>query len=99
MVPSLPTMAFKTLQLCPAPPGWYTVYQDDDKVAFEAIAFWALCENEKGETITLPVGPTDFNDMKPGIFSPYTDAPASNFLGIRAPHETAADWQARAAKK
>jgi hypothetical protein len=86
----------RTLQLCPATPGWFVVYEQDGEPDLAPIAFWALCETEDDEgTVTLPVTASDFVDSRPGVYLP-VDPLVSNLLGIMGPDGKKEDWVTQA---
>ena len=90
----------RTLQIVAAPSGWFEVFYDEDgSASFDAIAFWALCQDAAGDTVVLAATPVDFNDGVPGVCCHTSNDRGSNLVGYMAPGDEKADWEARAKKK
>jgi hypothetical protein len=89
----------RIVQILPAPTGWFQVHHVRGAAQFDPIAFWALCEDKEGDTFVMAVTAVDFNDVRPGVFRPYTTEGATNFVGIMGPGETKEEWEELAKQK
>ena len=77
----------RVVAVCPAEPGWRTVYDDEGRIIEEPIIGWALVEIEPGATECWAVEARAVNS--PGeVWSTIEPAEeASNFVGYAMPGE------------
>lgn len=91
------TIIKRILQISPAYPGWFVVHELEGEASYDPIAFWALCETEHGPPAVFPVASFEFHADGPG---PYMGvALDSNFIGVKGPDGSDAEWQKMAKQR